>query len=148
MHKPQIIKGHNCHPSIAYTIARQSLRYGTDPSMCKTNKTGKNNDQVDDKITVMLKVHITHLRLATVANFLDSKSRHVSQWDQIDLQLELLRQQLANYTKHWHCLVSSRDKPLFSNLPPQDKLVNGNVRCPTYKEVLAKMAGHVDVPVP
>ncbi|KNZ47932.1 hypothetical protein VP01_6037g1 [Puccinia sorghi] len=46
-----------------------------------------------------LKVRIVHLWLATVANFLDPKSRHVSQWDQIDSRLDLLRQQPTNYTK-------------------------------------------------
>ncbi|KNZ48168.1 hypothetical protein VP01_5861g2 [Puccinia sorghi] len=40
---------------------------------CNGSKTGKTNNQVDDKITVMLKVCIAHLRLATVANFLDPK---------------------------------------------------------------------------
>ncbi|KNZ61564.1 hypothetical protein VP01_1384g5 [Puccinia sorghi] len=109
---------------------------------CNGSKTGKTDDQVDDKITVMLKVHIVHLRLPTVANFLDPKSRHVSQWDQIDSLLDLLRQQPANYTKH------SSDKSLFSQSPTQDQLVVGNVRCPTHEEVLAKMQGHVDVPAP
>ena len=66
---------------------------------CNGSKTGKTNEEVDEKITTMMKVRIAHLRLATVVNFLDSDARHVSQWDQIDTRLELLRQQPANYTK-------------------------------------------------
>ncbi|KNZ55272.1 hypothetical protein VP01_2723g2 [Puccinia sorghi] len=147
MRKPQIIKGYNCHPACVKQSAQHIANWAH--LQCLARLHSKHHGTCSTfLITVMLKVRIAHLRLATVANFLDSKSRHVSQWDQIDSQLELLRQQPANYTKHWHRLVSSRDKSLFSNSPPQDKLVNGNIWCPTHEEVLAKMAGHVDVPAP
>ena len=66
---------------------------------CRGTKTGYTDDTINETIDTLTKIRIGYLRLATVVNFLDLDSRNVSQWDQIDSQLDRMRQEVPDYEK-------------------------------------------------
>ncbi|KNZ47486.1 uncharacterized protein VP01_6369g1 [Puccinia sorghi] len=94
---------------------------------CNGIKTGKTTDQVDDKITVMLKTCVPMRSDRFLTGALETATGKLYQ--------KLIFQHI------WNRLVSSRDKSLFSNLPPQDKLVNGNVQAQLTRKSLKKWQG-------
>ncbi|KAI7948982.1 hypothetical protein MJO29_010647 [Puccinia striiformis f. sp. tritici] len=102
-------------------------------------KTGLQDEEIDEAITPLLKVHIAFLRLATIANFLDLDMRNVSQWDQIDARLAQMRLHPILYTKHWHRLLSLRDELLFSHSPLFAEVDHPLLKCPTHAVVNARM---------
>ncbi|KAI9618990.1 hypothetical protein KEM48_006460 [Puccinia striiformis f. sp. tritici PST-130] len=90
-------------------------------------KTGLQDEEIDEAITPLLKVHIAFLRLATIANFLDLDMRNVSQWDQIDARLAQMRLHPILYTKQ---LLSLRDELLFSHSPLFAEVDHPLLKCP------------------
>ncbi|KAA1075461.1 hypothetical protein PGTUg99_010304 [Puccinia graminis f. sp. tritici] len=56
------------------------------------------NEEVDARILPLLKIRIAYLHLATMENHFDPMARNISQWDQIDSQLQANRQRTVNFT--------------------------------------------------
>ncbi|KAA1096290.1 hypothetical protein PGT21_011828 [Puccinia graminis f. sp. tritici] len=56
------------------------------------------NEEVDARVIPLLKIRIAYLRLATMDNHFDPMARTISQWDQIDSQLQANRERAVNFT--------------------------------------------------
>ena len=66
------------------------------------SSTGESDEEVNSHLTVYMMVRFAYLRLANLVNFLDSDSRNVSQWDQIDARLaDVAKINDVNYTNRY-----------------------------------------------
>ncbi|EFP86612.1 uncharacterized protein PGTG_12994 [Puccinia graminis f. sp. tritici CRL 75-36-700-3] len=98
------------------------------------------NEEVDTRVLPLLKIRIAYLRLATLENHFDPLARNVSQWDQIDSQLQANRERTVNFTNSWHKMIYLKDEQLFSTSPALADLDTSLCKCPTDREVLDRMA--------
>ncbi|KAA1097526.1 hypothetical protein PGT21_010215 [Puccinia graminis f. sp. tritici] len=98
------------------------------------------NEEVDHRVIPLLKIRIAYLRLATMENHFDPMARNISQWDQINSQLQANRERTVNFTNSWHRMIYLKDEQLFSTSPALADVDTSLCKCPTDREVLDRMA--------
>ncbi|KNZ57725.1 hypothetical protein VP01_2088g4 [Puccinia sorghi] len=85
-------------------------------------------------IKMHLRICFCYLCLATAANHFDAQSCNVSQWDQIDMQLNANCSESLRYTNCWNQILSAKDAKLFGDRPFLSELKENKVKCPTHDE--------------